>query len=378
MSTDKKEQRGAEYTRRDFLRTTGGMVLGISFIGLAGCEFNSVEPIALGRDVPFLTPVSEFYYKNGADISIRDWTLPVISQSGWQMKIDGLVATPLTVSFADLEAEAEGTINLLKTMRCVIDSNEVQGLIGTAVWRGVPLRTFLDRAGVNRAATKRLRLYGADGFTNNIPIGRIYDTQPADLVEPILVTHMNGHPLTPEHGAPVRLIIHESFGYKNVKWITRVEATDADTPFGTYQDAGFADDGVIRTVSRPTEPLANAQVPAGLITVRGFAVSGLSGISEVALSIDGGIFTPAALQDQESVLAADPLIAEAIQFAGAGTFPYPLQGVWRKWEYTFDATPGTHTIRIRATDQAGSAQPETDADIADGINAIPSLRITAA
>lgn len=371
------DSRQGEFTRRDFLRTTGGIVLGISFLGVAGCEFNSVEPIALGKEVPFLTPVDEFYYKNGADISIRDWTLPVLPQNQWELKIDGLVSTPTTVRFADLEAESAQTINLLKTMRCVIDSNEVQGLIGTAVWRGVPLRTFLDRAGVNLAATKRLRLYGADGFTNNMLIERVYGNQPTDLVEPILVTHMNGTPLTAEHGAPVRLIIHESFGYKNVKWITRVEATDADTPFGTYQDAGFADDGVIRTVSRPTEPLANAQVPAGLVTVRGFAVSGVAGVADVAISVDGGIFSPATLQDQESVLGADPLIAEAIQFAEAGTFPFPFQGVWRKWEYTFDATPGAHTIRIKATDGAGNAQPESDSDISDGINAIPLLAITA-
>ena len=365
------------FSRRDFIRLAGGTAIGISFVGLAGCEFNSVEPITLGREVPFLTPVDEFYYKNGADISIPNWTLPSMRSEDWAMDIDGLVASPQTVRFADLEAEASARINLLKTMRCVIDSNDVQGLIGTAVWQGIPLRIFLDRAGIDMAKTRRLRLYGADGFTNNIPIERIYGDQPTDLVEPLLVTHMNGVPLPPEHGYPVRLIIHESFGYKNVKWITRVEATDSDAPFGTYQDAAFVDDGVIRTVSRATEPLDQSQVPAGSLTIRGFAVSGTSGITGVDVSVDGGTFTPALLQDETSVLNADPLIADAVQFTDTGRFPYPLPGVWRKWEFTFQATPGTHTIRIRATDADGNVQPESDSDISDGINAFASLRITA-
>ena len=365
------------FSRRDFVRLAGGTLIGVSFVGLPGCEFNSVEPITLGREIPFLTPVDEFYYKNGADISVSNWTLPVIQPDNWTLQIDGLVQTPITIRFSDLEAESANQINLLKTMRCVIDSNDVQGLIGTAVWQGVPLRRFLDRAGIDFASVKRLRLYGSDGFTNNIPIDQVYGDLPPGLVEPLLVTHMNGVPLPSEHGFPVRLIIHDSFGYKNVKWISRIEATDSDAPFGTYQDAQFADDGVTRTVSRATEPLDQSQVPAGPVTVRGFAVSGTAGIEKVEVSIDGGTFAETILQDEASVLTSDPLIAEAIQFTDPAQFSYPFTGVWRKWEYTFQASPGRHSIRIRATDAAGNQQPATDEDITDGINAYASLVITA-
>ncbi len=369
-------------SRRDFIRLAGGTIVGVSFVGLAGCEFNSVEPITLGREVPFLTPVDEFYYKNGADISIPNWKLPIIQRDQWTLEITNangvsLVATPTTVRVADLEAESANQIKLLKTMRCVVDSNDVQGLIGTAVWQGLPLRLFLDRVGLDIANTKRLRLFGADGFTNNIPISRIYGDQPADLVEPLLVTHMNGIPLPAEHGFPVRLMIHESFGFKNVKWITRIEATDSDAPFGTYQDALFVDDGIMRTVSRATEPLDQSQVPAGPITIRGFAASGSAGIESVEVSVDGGAFSAASLQDEASVLEADPLIAEAVQFTDPDRFSYPFRGLWRKWEYTFNATPGTHSIRIKATDADGNEQPATDGDISDGINAYAVLNITA-
>lgn len=365
------------YSRRDFIRIAGGTLFGVSLVGLAGCEFNSVDPIAAGRDIPFLTPVDEFFVKNGAEISISNWTMPVIPRESWQLRIDGLASSPVTIGYGDLEAESGSAINLLKTIRCVIDSNDVQGLIGTAVWRGIPLKLFLDRAGIDMSRTKRLRLYGSDGFTNNIPIERIYGLQPSDLVEPLLVTHMNDNPLTPAHGAPVRLIIHESFGYKNVKWIERIEATDSDAPFGTYQDAEFADDGVIRPISRATEPLDNSQVPAGPVTVRGFAVSGEAPVESVMISVNGGAYVETALEDATATLSADPLIADAVQFTDTERFIYPFRAVWRKWSYTFDALPGPNIIRIRATDAAGNMQPETDTDISDGINAILSLRFTA-
>ena len=358
--------------RREFLVRSGGLILGATVISLTGCEFNSVDPITTGKSVSFLTPVDEFYYKNGAETSIRDWSLPIVDRSAWQLRIDGLVSNPLNISIADIEAESANAINLLKTMRCVIDSNDVQGLIGTAVWRGVPLRIFLERAGIDTINTKRLFLYGEDTFTNNISLNELLNPGEG-LIEPLLVTHMNGQPLTAEHGAPVRLIIHNSFGYKNVKWINRVEATADDTTlFGTYQEAGFVDDGVQRVVSRATDPLQNGQVPAGTVEVQGFAVSGAAGISSVMVSVNGRGFTEAIIQAQEDVLASDPLLPETIQFAGEG-FSYPFTGVWVKWSHKFEATPGAYKVDIKAVDAAGNEQPRTDNEISDSINAISSI-----
>ena len=362
--------------RREFLIRSGGLVLGASVISLAGCEFNSVDPITTGKTVSFLTPVDEFYYKNGAETSIRDWTLPIIDRNSWRLRIDGLVSTPLEISYADIEAESAGVVNLLKTMRCVIDSNEVQGLIGTAVWRGVPLRIFLERAGIDTGATKRLRLYGQDTFTNNITPAEVLNPG-ENLVEPLLVTHMNGQPLTAEHGAPVRLIIHNSFGYKNVKWLNRVEATASDEVFGTYQEAGFVDDGILRVTSRATDPLQNGQVPAGEVVVQGFAVSGSAGIASVQVSVNGGAFTEATVQTAEEVLSSDPLIAESIQFLQPERFTYPFQAVWVKWSHRFEAAPGTYKVEIKAIDGAGNEQPQKDTDVADSINAISTVTFTA-
>lgn len=368
----------SDMSRRHFMQLAGGAALGFVVLQLTGCESNSVDPITAGGEVPFLTPVNSFYYKNGAEGSISQWSMPNLDPSTWRLAIDGLVSAPKSLTYQDiLDAEATAGVKLLKTMRCVIDSNEVQGLIGTAIWTGVPLRTFLDLAGVDRTRTMRLRFHGADGFTNNIRIGRFYEQQPADLVEPLLVTHMNGQALPAKHGYPVRLILHEGFGYKNVKWLTRVEATDSDDPFGTYQNEGFVDDGVMRVVSRMTDPLANITVAAGAVRCVGFAVSGAAGITTVEISVDDGTFLPADLRTQDEAFATDATLATTIQATAPETFHFPYRAVWAQWRFTFNATPGPHTVRIRATDADGNVQPAADPGIEDGVNAIPTVQFTA-
>jgi len=274
--------------RRAFLGKVGVGVLGVSFTPLLSCDSVSVEPITGGQEIPFITPISDFYEKVGAEVSIANWTQPVISKDQWSLEISGLVSSPLTISYADIEAEMAlgSSVELLKTMRCVIDSNDIQGLVGTAIWRGVPLRTFLDRAGLDTAATKRLRLFGADSFTNNMTIDRVLN-QPKPIYEPLLVTHMNGQELPQRFGGPVRLIMYETFGYKNIKWLTKVEATDQDDEFGTYQDAGFFDDGTMRLSSRITNPINQSSLAAGPIEIQGFAVSGGGPVEAVELVIDG-------------------------------------------------------------------------------------------
>ncbi len=373
-----RRERGHELDRRSFLRLAGGGILGVIVIPIAGCEFNGVDPITAGERVRILTPVEEFYYKNGAEISISDWSMPSIRPEDWSMEITGLVSSPTTIRMSDLEAHASDRVDLLKTMRCVIDSNEVRGLIGTAVWTGVPLRIFLDQAGIDLGSTRRLRLYGADGFRNNIPVDRIYGQVDPTLAEPLLVTAMNGVPLPSRHGAPVRLILHEAFGYKNVKWITKVEAVAEDDPFGTYQDAGFVDDGEMRLTSRTTNPLMNASVPAGDLLVSGFAVSGRSGIERVEVSVNGGEWVPADLVGEEGMLSSDPLIPTTLQASDPDRFAFPWRGVWRTWDFRFTATKGRHALRIRAIDADGNVQPEVDPDgISDGVNAWATLAFDA-
>ena len=370
----------APITRRVFIRRAGGLAVGLALVPLAGCDTNTVTPRRGGVEVPFLSPPdvapSEggFYVENGAEAAIGGWQMPDLDPDTWALAIDGLVAAPLTLRLSDLEAEADNAVTLLKTMRCVTDDNEFPGLIGTTLWTGIPLRLFLDRAGVDRTRTRRLRIFGSDGFTNNLTLDDVYrDFGPGEF-EPMLVTHMDGQPLTREHGRPVRLFVYNGYGYKNVKWITRIEATDSDEAFGTYQQVlGYVDDGVIRVASKITNPVFNQELSAGTVRITGFAVSGFGAIATIEVSIDDAPFQPARIIPLDELLDATPRLSQAQQVANDLAFPF--SSVWVKWDVRWDATPGEHTIRIRATDTAGNTQPDTDFVREDGSNPTPTITV---
>ncbi|NBC16764.1 MAG: molybdopterin-dependent oxidoreductase, partial [Bacteroidetes bacterium] len=191
----------ASMGRRRFLRRAGGLALGLGLVPLVGCEDNTVEPLAPGTEIPFLTPTEDYYVQHGGAVLSQEWGgVQQIARDDWTLTIDGLVETPLTLRFSDLEAMMDEAVTVLKTMRCITDSTAVPGLIGNALWTGIPLRRVLERAGVDRQRTRRLRLYGSDGFTNNLPLDRVFENPADDLFEPLLVFAMNGEPLTAEHG----------------------------------------------------------------------------------------------------------------------------------------------------------------------------------
>ncbi len=362
--------------RRAFIERTA---LGLIGLGLTRCATHDVKPLQAGLSLPFLTPVDDYFVKNGAQGSIAGWHMPAPDATSWRLTVDGLVDSPLTLTLADLEAESAHAIEVLKTMQCVVDANAGQGLVGTAVWRGVPLRRFLERAGLQRGAARRLHVFGADGFRNNMPLDRIPDANaPAGLeerVEPLLVTHMNGAPLTREHGAPVRLLVSDGFGFASVKWIERITATDDDSAFGTYQDTGFTDDLTSPVFSRITSPTDNLSVPAGEATLLGFATSGRAGVEGVEVRVDGGPWQLARVVTPDEILAQHPELRSVEQFKAPERFPYPFRAVWALWAFTFDARPGRYRIEARATDRAGNTQPDRDLEISDGVNATAAIRL---
>ena len=362
-------------SRRMFLRQAAGAAIGMTLVPLTGCEDNLVEPLVEGTDIPFLTDNDSFFVQFGANGSVPDWPgVPTIAQTSWSVAIDGLVANPLAVTFQDLIDEQSQSLTVLKTIRCIIDGNFIPGLIGNAVWTGVPLRIFLDRAGIDLGRTRRLRIHATDGFTNNLTIDQIYGDRPADTFEPLLVYQMNGQPLTPDHGFPVRLLVNEHYGYKNVKWVERIEATDDDTVFGSYQQQlGYIDDGVIRVTNKVTNPLTNQTVAAGPFKVFGYALSGYAGIERVEVSIDDSPFQEARIVPLTEVLGANPALRTSLQVQDPQRFTYPYRGVWALWEFDWNASPGNHTFLVRAIDWAGNVQPAEDFEYRDGSN--PYFRV---
>jgi DMSO/TMAO reductase YedYZ molybdopterin-dependent catalytic subunit len=371
--------------RRTFLVAAGGTLTGIVILpSLTGCESHSIEPLVKPRPQPFITPAQSFFVQNGGEGAIKGWSQPVYGAvDEWSLTIRN-GNTPLdTLHFNDILAVAEdpsNRITILKTIQCVLQS-EVRvnpvGFSGNAYWTGVSLRQVLENAGLDTSPAspaKRLVFTGEDGFTNNITMKRLRgeDQESVGLIEPLLVYQMNGADLSPDHGWPVRLIIHEGYGYKNVKWLKDIQAVNFDVEVGTYQENGYVDDGIQRVNSRGTSLFDRIEVPEGPSTIYGFSLSGYAPIEKVEVSIDGTGGEAELISLAE--LREDSTIPDDILQLTSNT-PYPYMGVWTPWRYDWDAQPGSHTVEIKATDGNGNVQPEDDTKIDDGQNGVTRYRI---
>lgn len=369
-------------SRRLFLEKMGVTIAGLTFIPmLGGCDANFIESIrASGVVLPMLTEAQNFYTQFGAEAIVSGWKQPNITTDEWKLTVDGL-GFQREVSFSELNQriQSEG-ISVIKTMRCVFDSFDVPGLLSTGVFTGVPLRLFLpSQQELTAKGTKRLRIYATDGFTNNITMDRMFNTTNPDMFEPLLVTQLNGQPLPQKQGFPVRLLVQEAYGYKNVKWISRIEFTTDDKPFGSYQDSGYIDDGELRITSKVTTPTLRSDVPAGKVKIIGMAFSGAAGVDKVEVAIDEGSFQTAQIISLNDMIQNSPhlnLLQSTEQIKNLSQHPYPFRGVWIRWEFDWDATPGAHKIRVKATDKRNNSQPEKDTDSTDGNNRISTTDVT--
>lgn len=368
--------------RREFMKLGGVGVAGVLFIPLLeGCESHVITPLREPADTPFLTPISQFFEQNGGEGAIQGWTRPSFgSAEDWSLVIREGNTDKLTVRWDMLNAAAATeSVTFLKTIECVLQSRvrvTATGYTGNAYWTGVPLKHFLDQSGIDYSPSSRVKrffLTGADGFTNNIKPERITNAEAMGLEQPLLVFQMNGRPLPEKHGFPVRLIIQEGYGYKNIKWLTEVQAVNFDLDFGTYQDQGYVDDGIIRTNSRSTSVFEGSEIPAGRTLITGFALSGYAPIEKVEISIDGGAVQTAEIIPLDEIGNEETLPPTISQLAEG--LPYPFRAVWTPWRLEWEATEGNHTIAIRAYDAEGNFQPDTDSAISDGQTGVTTYRV---
>ncbi|MCU1345383.1 MAG: Sulfite oxidase-like oxidoreductase, molybdopterin-binding subunit [Acidimicrobiia bacterium] len=268
---------------------------------------------------PLVTPNADFYRIDTAVF------IPRVDVNSWKLKISGMVDHPFELNFNELLAMdlVEETV----TMQCV--SNAVGGdLVGNAVWRGVPLKGLLERAGVQ---PKGVQIVGrsVDGFTAGFPTEKALDGRVA-----MLVVGMNGQPLPAVHGFPARLVVAGLYGYVSAtKWLSEIQLTDWDFD-GYWVPRGWAKEGPIKTQSRIDVPRDGAKLPVGKVTVAGVAWAPTRGISKVEVRIDDGDWVEARIGD-----ATD-------------------KNTWVQWMVDWDATAGKHYVWVRATDGTGAVQIE--------------------
>ncbi len=271
---------------------------------------------------PALTPIDDFY------VVSKNFIDPTVAQGGWNLSIEGLVDNPQSYTYDQIRSRT--ATKHIATLECI--SNEVGGeYISNGEWTGFPLKQLLDEAGVKDGVVDVV-FYAEDGYSDSIPLTVALDPNT------FLVHELDGQPLTKDHGFPVRMLVPNIFGMKNVKWLNKIALVDNDFK-GFWQHRGWSDVAVITTMSRIDYPRALDTVTVGQpIKVGGVAFAGSRGIKRVELSTDGGkTWNDAKLEKPLSSLS------------------------WVIW--TFDWTPdgdGKVTLEVRATDGTGQTQTKDE------------------
>ncbi|MDY7557293.1 molybdopterin-dependent oxidoreductase [Cryobacterium sp. 10C3] len=291
---------------------------------------------------PLITANADFYR---IDTALQ---VPRIDPSTWRLKVTGMVENEVELSFADLLALPleESTTTLM----CV--SNPVGGdLFGNATWLGYPIRNLLSRA-VPTAGADMVLSRSQDGWTASTPLEVLTDTGR----NAILAVGMNGVPLPLEHGYPVRMVVPGLYGYVSAtKWVVELNVTRFDQHTAYWTDRGWSERGPVKVSSRIDVPRSGARAGAGTVTVAGVAWAQHTGIRRVEVQVDGGAWAEATLA---TAISAD---------------------TWRQWTWSWPATAGAHTLRVRATDAAGLVQTDIRQDvIPDGATGLDEVSVTIA
>lgn len=328
----------ATLNRRVWLTRTGLGVAALAGLGVLGREVARVarRPSVGGGTSGTLsapiTPTEDFY------VISKNFQDPGGIADGWTLRVDGLVEHPLDLEQADLEALAGEDI--VSTLNCI--SNPIGGpLIGTARWTGVPLSRVLEQAGM-AAGVVDVVGHGRDGYTDSIPLAK------ALAPETHVVWAMNGESLDATHGTPLRIIVPGLYGIKNVKWLDRIELTNADHR-GYWQDRGWTETAEVKTLSRIDTPGESQILDVAPTEIAGIAFAGVRGIRAVEVSTDDGT------NWQPAEIIANP------------SEPAGTTHSWVLWRLPWIPTPGAYTLVVRATDGAGDVQPEEEtATLPDG------------
>jgi DMSO/TMAO reductase YedYZ molybdopterin-dependent catalytic subunit len=325
---------------------------GISYEELQLAARNHGLPLeALFWDV---TPVGLHYLLTHYDI-------PAVDESAWRLAVDGLVERPLSLSLTDLRERPSA--ELVVTMECagngrahvephVVSQPWLLEAVGTARWRGTPLAPLLDEAGIQGGAVEVLFTgldRGVEGGEEQA-YARSLSLADALAGEALLAYEINGVPLPPQHGFPLRLVVPGWYGMTSVKWLAHVSVLAE--PFDGYQMRHSY--RLRQEEDEPGVPLSRIQVrslvvPPGIpdfltrarvveegeCLLRGRAWSGEDEVAEVEVSADGG----------ETWAEAELGAPELGRFA------------WRAWTFSWDAKPGEWELCSRARDAAGNVQP---------------------
>jgi sulfane dehydrogenase subunit SoxC len=286
------------------------------------------------------------------------YDIPAVDPQAFRLEIGGAVERPRTLSLEELQDRRRVTMPI--TFECAgngralleprpLSQPWLTEAVGTAEWGGTPLASLLADAGPSPGAVEVL----FTGLDRGVEGGeeQLYERALplAEAERGLLAYEMNGGPLPPQHGFPLRLVVPGWYGMQNVKWLARI--TVLEEPFQGFQNAvgyrlygadGVPGEPVTRMLPRsltvppgvPDFMSRERRLSPGPVTLEGRAWSGHGEIVAVEVSTDGG--------DQFASAELEEPLGEA---------------AWRGWRFAWGAPPGEHVISSRATDAAGNTQP---------------------
>ena len=309
----------------------------------------------------YVTPTNLFFVRSHGDV-------PQVDVDSYRLEINGRVLQSLSLSLDEIKNNFE-RVDISATLQCAGNRREeliavkpIPGelgwgvdAIGHAAWAGVRLRDLLAAAGVESEADFHLhvefcgldeveRLNRRFRFGGSIPLAK------GICSEVILAYEMNSEPLTPVHGFPLRTIVPGYIGARSVKWLERITVQNEPSQnyFQNHAYRLFAphvgpktvrwEEGVMLGDMNVTSVICshveNEHIPAGPVSVRGYAITGGREIARVDVSWDGG---------------SNWVQAELSNQAGCWG--------WTLWKASFELQPGKYQLVVRAMDTAANTQP---------------------
>jgi DMSO/TMAO reductase YedYZ molybdopterin-dependent catalytic subunit len=336
--------------------------------------------------------------KRAVGLTRETWRLEVISDP----EHPATIRKPLTqaagtaLDFASLMQLAEKhAIRFAKVMTCL----NIGCPLGTGVWEGVPLRelVWMTRP---RENLRRVFYYGYHNddpkqlFRSSLPVGRVLE-DPFDLPPVIVCYKLNGQWLPSQRGGPVRIVVPEAYGFKSIKWLTHVVLSNLPYANDTYADGNNDIDSPLKTfaatLSVPSKVKAGAPIP-----ITGYAQVGIGGLSKVQVWLhpddkelpEGDPhFVSAPWQDAQILpppktwgggLPDGRIPAATHSFDPQSGRPrsWPLRLCKVHWAALLPGLPAGHyTLRSRAADEHGHAQPMPRPFRKSGHSAIEEINI---
>ena len=300
----------------------------------------------------FITPNENFYL-------VSHYGNPELDGSKYALKLTGMFNKPLTLTLDDLKKRPK--FEQIVGWECGGSSPAtLNRLSGNAKWTGTRLRDLLRDAGMDRNA-REVVFFGVDKGKEKVSHGRSGELEveqhfgrslyPDDATRPevMLAWEMNGQPLPPIHGFPVRLVVPGWYGVANVKWLDRIHAQDTrfigrfmTRDYVTFKPEQVGDQTIwnesLVARIRVKSMVARLTRNGTKYTAHGFGLAGNFPMRMVEVKVDDGPWQRATFDPQNTEFS------------------------WKLFSYTWDGLkPGEHTIVSRATDGHGVVQPEQSA-----------------